>query len=455
MELSRYSVPDPYVLEELRREYQAADARGRIHLLQKLQKGDALIPSEILSVAVEDPHAEVRQWVARFGKLYNIEHANEQALAKIRNDPDPFVRACLRENTSVFSRFGFIYDWRKWFDEATHLERLALVRNPGVYEDLIEKIFDPDDTELGINAEQRKELALAFLTNKDAVAKSRRRWQEFGMDGWGWYRNTSHFQKLWELASKWPPESRVPYGIYRYVGTEDKTKAQIYQACTNPHLRCAILENSDASEDRETIKLGMQDADKTCKYVALAKVRYLDSDALEALLRTEDSVTLSALTNNKWLSVEQLRKVAARLHEFGDIVGDEGWWEAHKRIDELDEERMAGESDEPESPEQGDDLEPEVGMLRKKVERIRKGLLTLENAVRKEIRETSTANWQATYQLFLAAASVAALILAFLVIGRWGGIGVVVFLVLLLLGGFWLEKLERKARALLEKEERS
>jgi len=36
MALSRYLVPDDYTLEELRREYQQTDAKGRIQLLKRL-----------------------------------------------------------------------------------------------------------------------------------------------------------------------------------------------------------------------------------------------------------------------------------------------------------------------------------------------------------------------------------------------------------------------------------
>jgi hypothetical protein len=66
MELSRYAAIDTYILEELRREYQALSARGRIRLLRKLYNERTLPPYvsppyEIALMAVEDSHVEVRQ----------------------------------------------------------------------------------------------------------------------------------------------------------------------------------------------------------------------------------------------------------------------------------------------------------------------------------------------------------------------------------------------------------
>jgi hypothetical protein len=52
MALSRYAVTDTYTLEELRREYQTSDAKGRIHLLEQLYEGDDVPPYDIAILAV-------------------------------------------------------------------------------------------------------------------------------------------------------------------------------------------------------------------------------------------------------------------------------------------------------------------------------------------------------------------------------------------------------------------
>ena len=188
MALSRYQLIDAYTLEELRREYQNAGAKGRIRLLQKFHKNNQVLPSEIVRLAVEDPHVEVRQWLARHGKALNLMLALtddsddlkvESFGNRLRNDPDPFVHACLRENPNVFGSI-FFKDWKEYFHDATPFERLALVRNPKVNEELIEKIFDPDDKELDIDLVARRGLNFAFLTNTEYLAK---RVTEAGLSG--------------------------------------------------------------------------------------------------------------------------------------------------------------------------------------------------------------------------------------------------------------------------------
>lgn len=142
---TRYSVIDAYTLEELRREYSSSDIRGRIRLLRTLSRSWQRPPFEIALMATEDPNAEVRAWLARYGqfRLYEMDRqsAREQLggggntgpqldpQERLKNDPDPFVRACLRENPKVSwgagwsDFFGF-----KAFLDSTPLERLAAVR---------------------------------------------------------------------------------------------------------------------------------------------------------------------------------------------------------------------------------------------------------------------------------------------------------------------------------------
>lgn len=282
MALSRYQLIDAYTLEELQREYQNADAKGRIRLLKKFSRNDQVPPFEIVRLAREDPQVEVRQWIARHGKSLPEAWANSPAERYQRrtaghgeslpetglgNDPDPFVRACLRENPHVFGSI-FFEDWKEYFHEATPLERLALVRNPNVNEELIEKIFDSDDKELDIDLAARMKLVCAFLTNTEFLTKQA---IEAGLTGdpltptdsdiWtsGWSSHSAgkFLSTLWEYASKWPQEARywLLY-VYQYVPCPDETKAKIYQTVLTPQTedkrpRQELEENEELKEDEE------------------------------------------------------------------------------------------------------------------------------------------------------------------------------------------------------------
>ena len=215
MPLPRYAIIDAYTLEELRREYTIADAKGRVSLLKKLyrQSSSDRIPFEIARLAVEDPEVEVREWIARNGKYLDyserrregdnriIEFPERNLEERLKNDPDPFVRACLRENPTT----QHIEDW---FRDSNHIERLALMRNPHVSRSLIEQIFDLENQQLGISFIERKELVLAYLNNAEAVRDSRRKVEEF-IDGVDMVMTQGYYAQLWTYISKWPKRPKM------------------------------------------------------------------------------------------------------------------------------------------------------------------------------------------------------------------------------------------------------
>ena len=171
MTFSRYSIIDAYTLEELRREYQGSDAKTRLRSLEKLYEDDNIPPYEIALLAVEDPSVEVRQWIARSGKCLDYrtrryegdkliyEHPEKNLEDRLKNDSDPFVRACLRENPTISLLSS---EWIGWFRESNHIERLALVRNQNVSDSLVERIFDFQDQELGLNLEDQPRISIGI-----------------------------------------------------------------------------------------------------------------------------------------------------------------------------------------------------------------------------------------------------------------------------------------------------
>ncbi len=273
--LTRYGTLDAYTLEEVRREYEASDVTGRIRLLRKLYSETDRLPYEFALHVVEDPNPQVRAWIARNGITLDyreqrrigggddedlvqawetIDSLPERNLEeRLWNDPDPFVRACSFENASNWllrSKF------QAQFQKSNHFEHLAMVRNPMVPEEIIEKLFDYEDKEFAISPEERKELALAYLTNESFAEVM---------------TATSPAWRIWELAASWPVESGVPQAIYTCVDAPDWTKAKTYQGCKKPSLRRAILSSCDR-QDTETLKLGKEDSDPSCSLIALTTI---------------------------------------------------------------------------------------------------------------------------------------------------------------------------------------
>jgi hypothetical protein len=419
MTLNRYTFPDAYILEELQRAYQVADTKSRIRLLRKLYRGEQRAPFEIALLAVEDPQVEVRQWIARHGNYLDYSRSrpecpNSNLEDYLKNDPDPFVRACLHENPTVFDAWDRTA-WLKYFQEATHMERLALMRNPEVVcahaETLIQKIFDSTNTELGIDLETKKQLIYGLLTNQHFRESSQKLETDDFVDGMSWVSTRAHFSELWLFTSKWPENNNdLRHAVYSYLGVPDDTKSSIYQMCTNDFLRRTIL-YSCKEKDIQTIKLGMQDADGQCREIAYKTFnpsRYFSTSIanhifqsldhgphgdIQALvseinqiipnvLQGEDKSALSGLAQNRSLSVQLLRNVAARLMELDDNIGV---WEARQTIREV--RKTQPEEENAEENEEGvkEDQSEEDNVFAQRIDILDKKLLSIEKNVVKRL----------------------------------------------------------------------
>ena len=289
--MHRYRILDEYTLTELKRRYQMADAQGRIELLQNLLRGKT-VPYQIELMAVQDHEVQVRQWIARHGSNLRYswhfhrtengwvnEDVNPTLYDQLNNDPDPFVRACLRENPRAISLSA-----EDEFRGATQIERLALMRNPDLHrshaQDLLEKIFNHEDRALEIESKEREDLILAFLTNSDALKQME---EKAGLSGhsnevtrykYDVESANSFLNCLWELAAKWPTDNLpapVPYLVYAHLPASDKTKAKIYEQCSQPIFRESILEHC-SKQDVETFKLGVKDENENCRDSAKYRV---------------------------------------------------------------------------------------------------------------------------------------------------------------------------------------
>jgi len=293
MAIQRYHVVDAYTSEELRLNYNNSDAKGRIEMLKQLyQLGEPWLPEPVALMAIEDPHIEVRAWLARhaervvdplterFPGMSRPPVGTSGGRRKLKADPEPFVRACLYENPHCFTGLDDAA-LLAMFREATQMERLALVRNPYVRRELIESIFDLDDQTLGLDFGSRLELAMAFLTNSDVLNWSFKvaRQRNKRVPGGGFLGGAHEFfLTLWELAAKWsdPSSERQSWpglrsSVYQHIGLNDDLKAELYQGC-DPDWRREILSFCDRGADVKTLKLGLKDSDPGCRLEARKKM---------------------------------------------------------------------------------------------------------------------------------------------------------------------------------------
>lgn len=315
----RYSFIDAYILEELRRDYTLGSFRERLHLLTKLNRRH--IPIEVALLAVEDSDARIRAWFAKnAGELQygsRDDSANYHNLeTRLREDPDPYVRACVYENRR-FGVFNQINQPIQLFLEAAPLERLALVRNPEVGQELIEQIFTYGESQLGITVVERRELIQAFLTNAEAINESHKDSFDF-VDGANWASKSSYFSMLWKLISQWPSEDEdFKQNVYRVIGTDDATRQSIFCGSDDATTRWYILANCSPDRHWATLLFGRRDKDESNRATAYQRTR-LNKEQVAEALAGNDVAALGGMASNHLLSIEDLESVVDRLHELGD-----------------------------------------------------------------------------------------------------------------------------------------
>jgi hypothetical protein len=357
MALSRYAVIDAYTLEELRRQYISSDVAGRIRFLAQFRKADdasggdkEVLPFDIVFMAAQDDSIEIRQWIARNGcfdlqnSLQNLFDGAPDPIDSIVNhlksDPDPFVRACLFENQALFGKGNVEAE----FGNATHLERLALVRNPDAVRwatKLIRKIFDPDDKELAIGLDQRRELALAFISTPEAHKDShlhttRLGSQATGHGDWDVWESSIHWDAIWRLAAKWPIDAGVAQAVFENISVDEGVKVDVYQQLEDEDLRSNILQACDSTEI-QILQLGTKDSDHFCRAAAFSKIPrwFYDMHASEfrAVLNNDHKDALFGFVRNESLPVEALKMVGERLEALGDDFGKRVAQETIKEIE--------------------------------------------------------------------------------------------------------------------------
>jgi len=106
-----------------------------------------------------------------------------------------------------------------------------MMRNEKLELELVKRILDIEDTSVHLGMEERTAVAKACLVNPNVVQNGRLSREMFpaGADGAGNCTIWTNSEAIWELASKWPVNSTIPFLAFKYVQAEDQVKARIYK----------------------------------------------------------------------------------------------------------------------------------------------------------------------------------------------------------------------------------
>ncbi len=316
--LPRYrdAAHDEYALQEMILLYKSASPHERTELLSDWQ-AQSTLPFKVARLAVEDADAGVRYWMARNAlgldyrqrsapaKERDDTHPERNLEARLRADLVPVVRAAVFENVHLH-RPGSVHieeDLRAM----SRLERLAYVRNPGIF------VFEAQAV-LGLDLpmEERQELILALLTNGSFVQGS-----HSGRISWTAYR------ELWDTVSRLP-DGDAKLDFFRRIYAPGDKRAEIYKAASREAVRCAILEGCDDkdADAPDLLKLGTADRHPDCRQLAYAKLpAEMIQRELQEVLKGSDNAAILGLVSNRNVTADQLKALWRRVRELS--LGEE------------------------------------------------------------------------------------------------------------------------------------
>jgi hypothetical protein len=351
----RYETADAYTIEELKRKYQGSAANARTELLEQCQQDLMKLPVALAFWAATDENVQVRQWYALHGRLldysqlelaegvgtgapetwerWTLKYKREFSLLMIlMDDPDPLVRACLRENPPFLDWVGA----EEAFHLSDHMERLALLRNPRLVPPwgekacgLLRSLLDLEDQTLKISLDERKQLVLAYLANSDET-------RYFRLDS---VPSLENWQTQNELVAKWGIGSAVLPGCLdvRYpfflVDDDDEVLAQFFPQCRDRYGRWKLLHaieerGNERSKYPKTLSVAASDPDPELREMAYqlwpfpvysepqtAQLSGPPNEELAKFLLSGDVAVLKGLAGNATLSTEKHEKVLAALEK--------------------------------------------------------------------------------------------------------------------------------------------
>jgi hypothetical protein len=177
----------------------------------------------------------------------------------------------------------------KLFLECSPVERLALVRNPGLPPDVILALFDLNDTRGDLDTNARFELVTAFLTSEGRSPVRPNKGSE--VSGYrGVIGDPDNFgDAIWREVTNWP-EGLSPEGyskwqvlIFENILCTAKQRAQSFVQLKDRWPRATILQLARCHE--ECVRLATDDDDDDLRGYAFAKYYFSEQTRRRAVLQ--------------------------------------------------------------------------------------------------------------------------------------------------------------------------
>jgi hypothetical protein len=281
---------DDYLTATYLSEYATlTEPRDRREYLRHLLRNDVWMREPFLDVVFADSSPFVRAWAAAHLRTVindysgGIEHPvlirdYEPALLA---DQDVLVRASVWTNPKCERLpWGMIWvadDWKEHFRGLPQLDRLGLMRNPGLSKKYVVGLLETPTEDLGLTRQQHVAVLRAAASNANLIWSSRAHGRDYWMASGDVNTPFDEFGQMWNLSlNKWRDDLA---GIFlAYVQTTPKVKMKAYTDLlsegqeTTKWWRRAVIASCDPIVDRDVLKAAWNDPDEDVRQVAHERV---------------------------------------------------------------------------------------------------------------------------------------------------------------------------------------
>ena len=284
IEWDRYIRNDKLADLELENLYDSANEKERIELTKEFNKqgNKYCMPTLWAELIVNKGTLQEKITLARNWQTFSRHNEREKSIIeRLTNDDNILVRCGFYENAeSLF--FSFDEDTETLFKKLTHMERLALMRNPRINNELVLNIYNLDNNAIAVTDDERKELIKAFCTNHEQIEKSKKHFfDDSFLDGLDAYSSTELYPKLYDQAFKWiNTDPHITAATYKAFSCNGEKKLEIYKKIKNNEnltfVRIAIFDSIPERkwphrEYNDLYKEGLSDTYDWIRHISTAK----------------------------------------------------------------------------------------------------------------------------------------------------------------------------------------
>lgn len=330
IEWDRYIRNDKLSEAELENLYDSTTEKEKIEITIEFNKKENRYCMPTLWAELITNKGTLQERITLAKNWWTFSRHNEREkpiIERLVNDANILVRCAFYENPESLFLLSFDEGIKPMFKKLTHMERLALMRNPCVDKELVLKICAIDDNDFSLKDKERKELILAFCTNQKHIENSKKHFLDDSfLDGEDAYLSTELYPKLYDKAFEWiDKDPHITAAIYKAFSCKGEKKLEIYKKIKDNEnqtfVKISIFESIPErklphyGEYNDLYKEGLNDKYEMIRNVSAANISNLEAEDVRNLLDKNDIYILEGLLSNASLNYDCMKFILEKIEK--------------------------------------------------------------------------------------------------------------------------------------------